>query len=193
VYEVRQVMSEREGSPTTPDGYATVNPFIIADDADGLIGFVRQVFEATDRPEARTTDADGLLLHAELAIGDTTVMFADRKPDWPFTPSLLQVYVDDLDGTLERARQLRATIVTEPTEFYGDLFSRFRDPWSNLWWVYRHRPSTGGGVEAGDWGDAGSTGGDAWDKASPELQYIHDTLLTALPSLEDPRLAGGGR
>ena len=32
--------------------------------------------------------------------------------------------------------------------------------------------------------------GDAWDKTSPELQYIHDTLLTALPSIEDPRLSG---
>ena len=137
-------------------------------------------------------DGDGLLLHAEVVIGDTTVMLADRKPDWPFTPSLLQVYVDDHDATLETARRLGAKIVTEPTEFFGDLFARFRDPWSNLWWVYRHRlPANDAAVEApwdGDGADA-----DAWDEASPELRYIHDTLLVALTGIEDPRTRANAR
>ena len=185
-------MSERTNSPAAPEGYGTVNPFIIAHDADGLIEFLKEVFGATERSETRTTDVDGLLLHAELAIGDTTIMFAGRKPGWPFTPSLLQVYVDDLDATLDTARRLNATVVTEPTEFYGDLFSRFRDPWNNLWWVYHHRaPSLGAGDDSADWSvDGSETDGDAWDQASPELQYIHDTLLTALPTLHDPRLSG---
>jgi PhnB protein len=165
--------------PAAPTGYATVNPFIITSDANGLIDFLKQVFGATERPEARTLDHDGLLLHAELAIGNATIMFGERKPGWPFTPSLLQVYVDDVEATLEVARQLGATVVTEPTDFFGDTFSRFRDPWSNLWWVYRH---------GADWtGDAAATGAEAWEQASPELTYIHDTLLTAMPQLQDPR------
>jgi PhnB protein len=90
--------------PAASAGYATVNPFIITQDADGLIDFLKQVFGATERPEARTLDDDGLLLHAELAVGNATVMFAERKPGWPFTPSLLQVYVDDVDATLDLAR-----------------------------------------------------------------------------------------
>jgi PhnB protein len=186
-------MPERTNLAPAPDGYATVNPFIITDDADGLIGFLKQVFGATERPEARTTDADGLLLHSELVIGGTTVMLADRKPNWPFTPSLLQVYVEDVAGTLETARGLNAAVVTEPTEFYGDLFSRVRDPWNNLWWVYQHRPSAGED-ESADWSaESSEADGEAWDQTSPELQYIHDTLLTALPGLEDPRLAGARR
>ncbi len=185
-------MSERTNVPAAPEGYGTVNPFIIADDADGLIEFLKKVFGATERPEARTADVDGLLLHAELVVGSTTIMFADRKSDWPFTPSLLQVYVDDLDTTLEKARLLNATVVTEPTEFFGDLFSRFRDPWSNLWWVYHHRPpAQDEGADRADWSvDGSEADGDAWDQASPEMQYIHDTLVTALPGLEDPRLSG---
>lgn len=176
--------------PAAPAGYSTVNPFIISSDADGLARFVAEVFGATERPEARTVDDDGLLLHAELVIGDTTVMLADRKPDWPFTPSLLQVYVDDLEGTLERARDRGATIVTEPTEFFGDTFSRVRDPWSNLWWVYRHRPSVEEPGDAAAWSvdDAGADDG-AWDGESPELRYIHDTLLVAMAGLADPRSA----
>lgn len=186
-------MRTESGIPRAPAGYATVNPFIITDDANGLIDFLKQVFRATERPDARTLDDDGLLLHAELAVGDATIMFGERKPGWPHTPSLLQVYVDDLETTLDTARQFGATVVTEPTKFFGDTFSRFRDPWSNLWWVYRHGAQDWVGEEEGaDWTDAGSAGeAGEWEQTSPELTYIHDTLLTAIQALEDPRLKHG--
>jgi PhnB protein len=182
-------MQSETNVPAAPAGYATVNPFIITDDANGLIDFLKQVFRATERPEARTLDDDGLLLHAELAIGNATIMLAERKPDWPFTPSLLQVYVDDVETTLNLARQLGATVVTEPTPFFGDTFSRLRDPWCNLWWVYRHGGQAwAGDEESPDWtGDAAGAGAEEWDQASPELTYIHDTLMTAMPQLQDPR------
>jgi uncharacterized glyoxalase superfamily protein PhnB len=173
-------MQSETNNPAAPAGYATVNPFIITHDADGLIDFLKRVFGATERPEARTMDDDGLLLHAELVIGNATIMFGERKPDWPFTPSLLQVYVDDVESTLEAARQLGATVVTEPTGFFGDTFSRFRDPWSNLWWVYRRE-------ESADWAGDAADGVEEWDQASPELTYIHDTLLTAMRQLQDRR------
>lgn len=180
-----------QSETNTPAGYATVNPFIITHDANGLVEFLQRVFGATERPEARTLDDDGLLLHAELAIGNATVMFAERKPGWPFTPSLLQVYVDDVDTTLDAARQLGATVVTEPTSFFGDTFSRFRDPWSNLWWVYRHGGQTWAGAEeSADWtGDATAGGAEEWDQTSPELTYIHDTLMMAMRQRQDPRRA----
>jgi PhnB protein len=179
--------------PNAPAGFSTVNPFIITRDADGLIRFLTDVFDGVDHPDARTVDDDGLLLHAELQIGGTTVMFAERKPGWPFIPSLLQVYVDDVDDTLARAEGRGAEIVTRPTEFFGDVFSRFIDPWRNMWWVYRTDATTGAADEAGD--DSGWTeppegtdgGADAggWEP-TPELTYIHDTLLAALPRLRDP-------
>jgi PhnB protein len=184
-------MQSETNIPATPAGYATVNPFIITHGANGLIDFLKQVFRATERPEARTLDDDGLLLHAELAIGDATIMFGERKPGWPFTPSLLQVYVDDVETTLNVARQLGATVVTEPTDFFGDTFSRFRDPWSNLWWVYRHGGRTwAGGEESADWtGDDSATDAEQWEQTSPELTYIHDTLMTAMQQLQDPQQA----
>lgn len=182
-------MQNETDLPAVPAGYGTVNPFIITHDADGLIDFLKQVFGATDRPEARTVDDDGLLLHAELVIGNATIMFGERKPGWPFTPSLLQVYVDDVEATLTVAQQLGASVVTRPTAFFGDTFSRFRDPWGNLWWVYRHGAQAwAGNEESTDWtGDAAVGETDEWDQASPELTYIHDTLLTAMGKLEDPR------
>ena len=172
--------------PNAPAGYSTINPFLITRDADDLIRFLTEVFDGIDHPDARTIDDDGLLLHAELQIGGTTVMFAERKPGWPFLPALLQVYVDDVDTTLERAASRGAEIVTRPTEFFGDIFSRFIDPWQNMWWVYstQSTPDAAGDDEAeSDWADA-TADAEAWEP-TPELTYIHDTLLEALPRLRE--------
>jgi len=185
--------------PAAPAGFSTINPFIVTRDAEGLIRFLTDVFDGVEHPDARTVDDDGLLLHAELQIGGTTVMFAERKPDWPFTPALLQVYVDDVEAVLERAAAASAEIITRPTEFFGDVFSRFLDPWRNLWWVYRS--GTLDATEDSYWGDS-TTDTDwsdntddsaAWEP-TPELTYIHDTLLQALPKVHDPhsRFTVGG-
>jgi uncharacterized glyoxalase superfamily protein PhnB len=44
------------------------------------------------------------LIHAEVRIGDSTVMLCDAKPHWSFTPALLQVYVSDANAVVERAQ-----------------------------------------------------------------------------------------
>jgi len=164
-------------STLVPAGYHTINPFIITKDAPRLIEFLERVFGAKEVEEAHTVDTDGLLLHSELKIGDSTVMIADAKEGWPFTPGLLQIYVEDVEKTLRRADELGATIVTRPTDIYGDLFSRFVDPWDNLWWVYQHKPEF-------SWQENVSAEDDAaWDTESSELNYIHDTLLETMKHL----------
>lgn len=176
-------------TPATPAGSNTVNPFLMTDDAARIIDFVVDVFGASDVPEARTLDTDGLILHSELRIGDSLITIADRKPDWPFTPGFLQVYVDDVEAALERAVARGARIVTRPTDFFGDTFSRFVDPSGNLWWVYLHVPlADAEGAAGDDWPDAGD-GTEDWSSfTSPELEYIHDSLVEAMATLRDPRL-----
>lgn len=175
--------------PAAPEGYATVNPFIITRDAEELTRFVVEVFGGAERPEARTVDDDGLLLQGEVVVGTTTVMLAERKPGWPFTPSLLQVYVDDLEATLERALSRGARLVTRPTDFFGTAFARIQDPSANLWWVWQHgelvwdQPAEQGQPAEPEEQDQPE---ESWDVASPELTYIHDTLLEAMSTLRDP-------
>lgn len=160
-----------------PEGYNTINPFIITKGALQLVEFLEKVFEAQEIKEARTIDTDGLLLHAEFKIGNSMVMIAETKEGWPYTPSLLQIYVEDVDKTLKYAEELGARIVTKPTEFYGDIFSRFVDPWDNLWWVYQHRGEN-------TWEENTSTDDQAaWNTESNELNYIHDTLLETMKYL----------
>lgn len=173
-------------APAAPEGYATVNPFIITTDADELTRFVIEVFGGEERAEARTIDEDGLLLQAEVRVGTSTIMLAERKPDWPFTPSLLQVYVDDLDAVLERALARGARLVTKPTDFFGTQFARVQDPSANLWWIWQHGDTAWDVQDGGDeWTSEGSD--DGWGEVSPELGYIHDTLLEAMAALSDPK------
>jgi len=163
--------------PSAPRGHNTINSFIVTKDALKLITFLEQVFGAKEDKAAHTMDDDGLLLHSDLQIGDSVVMVMESKPGWPVTPSLLQVYVSDVDATLAKAKKHGAKVVTEPTDFYGDIFSRFIDPFGNLWWAYKHNQQADA-----QWDDAGAGASDSWEP-SKEMRYIHDTLLDAMKSL----------
>ncbi len=174
-------------TPAAPEGYATVNPFIITTDADALARFVVDVFDGEERSEARTIDEDGLLLQAEVRVGTTTIMFAERKPDWPFTPSLLQIYVDDLDVALERALSRGARLITKPADFFGTQLARIQDPSANIWWIWQHGDGGADDMSA-DTGWAVEDGNGDWGAVSPELEYIHDTLLEVMTGLRDPKL-----
>lgn len=173
--------------PAAPAGSATVNPFIWTDDAAGLIDFLVAVFGATDVPEARTVDTDGLILHSELLIGDSTLTVAERKPGWPYTPAFVRVYVDDPEAVLARAEERGGRTVTRPTDFFGDVLSRFADPFGHLWWVYQHNPGAAVWDDASG-EDADGNSGESWESfTSPELEYIHATLIEAMSGLRDPR------
>lgn len=173
-----------------PEGSNTVNPFIMADRAQQLIEFLIAVLGAEDVPEARTLDTDGLILHAELKVGDSLLTIADRKPDWPFTPAFTRVYVDDVDAVLARAEANGGSIVTKATEFFGDVLGRLQDPSGNLWWIYRHNSEAVYDWSAEGAPDEGTDGAgtEDWESFStPELDYIHSTLIDAMSTLRDPR------
>ena len=126
---------------SVPDAGAVLNPFVIVEDAAGLIDFVSGVFGAPEIPEARTPMPDGKLIHAQVRLGTVDLMIADRLDGWPSRPGLLQVWVRDVATVLERATARGATTVTEPTPFYGGTtLGRMLDPWQNIWWLWAPAP-----------------------------------------------------
>ena len=118
-----------------PDGYHTVTPWIItAGRTAELIDFTVAVLDAV---ELGRVEADGVVGHAEVRIGDSVVMMFD-VPGWTATPAFLRLYVTDDAEVLRRAVARGSVVVTEPTElFWGDRVSRLRDPFGNLWWVHQ--------------------------------------------------------
>lgn len=124
-----------------PASGAVLNPFVIVDDAAGLVTFVSEVFGVPETVEARTAMPDGTLIHAELRLGHVNLMTADRRDGWPSRPGLLQVWVRDVATVLDRATARGAVTITEPTPFYGETtLGRMLDPWQNLWWLYAPAP-----------------------------------------------------
>ncbi|GIM49018.1 VOC family protein [Capnocytophaga stomatis] len=118
--------------------YNTVNPFvIIKGGATKFIDFVEKVFDGKENKQVRTPDRDGTLIHAEIQIGDSMILLADSKGNWPFTPAFLQIYVDNAQQILDKAKAEKAEIITELSDFYNGLkLARLKDPFGNIWWLY---------------------------------------------------------
>ncbi len=117
-----------------PLGYTTVAPWIVTRDTGELLDFISAAFDGEEL--ARVPLEDGTIGHAEIRVGGTVLLAFDRRPDWPETPSMLRVFVDDADETIERAVAAGARVVTRPsTHAFGQRTGRVRDPFGNIWWV----------------------------------------------------------
>ena len=173
MYRKVDVMTNLVLPAPRPNGHNSVNAFVLVkDSASAFIEFLEAVFGAVERPEMRTPDRDGTLIHAEVTLGNATIMICDSKADWPRTPAFTQVYVADAQMVLERAEARGARIVTRLSPFYnGVKLARFQDPWGNLWWLFEPE------LDQPDM-DSSNT---SWHDADPS--YVYTTLMSAMRSL----------
>jgi PhnB protein len=164
-----------------PSGYNNTNQFvIIKGGATNFIEFAIKTFGAKERKTVRTPDRDGLLIHAEIELGNATLMLADSKEDWPFTPAFIQVYVQDAQATLDRATTEGAELVTKVSKFYGGFkLARFKDPFGNIWWLYEPDPE---GQK-----DAEQSSNTDWQDKKPSEIYM--TIMDAMKNLKAPGAA----
>ncbi len=130
---------------SVPPGYHTVTPYLLIKGASDAIAFYVQVFGAEEI--TRLTAPDGRIGHAEIRIGESTIMIADEHPEMDFlgpqsrggtTVSLL-IYVEHADevfnDALQRgARELRPIC----DQFYGDRSGSVTDPWGHVWSIATH-------------------------------------------------------
>ncbi|MGW6377376.1 VOC family protein [Rhodococcus sp. NPDC055112] len=163
------------------NGYGSLNAFAAVKGRGGARAFIRflaEVLDGHETEEAHTEDTDGLLIHAEVRIGDSCLMVVDSKPDWAFTPALLQVNVTDCDEVLRRAGARGAQVITSTTPFYGgSSLARFVDPWHNVWWLFG--PAIEGAPEP------------TWEPdAVAEESAIHATICEAMRTLSPPTTSG---
>jgi PhnB protein len=120
-----------------PEGYHSVNPYIVADDAERLIEFLVQVFGAVE--QGRSLRLDGHIDHADVRIGDSLVMLSEASEQYPARPCVHFVYVLDVDATYRAALVAGATSILKPTDqSWGDRVCGVVDPFDNRWWVATH-------------------------------------------------------
>lgn len=164
------------GSERLPSGYNAVNQFLLIKGpggAAGFIAFLERVFGGTERGNVRTPDRDGSIIHAEVQVGNSTLLIADSKTAWPFTPAFQQIYVDDIPRVLEDAEAAGAEIITPRSPFYNGVnLARVLDPWGNLWWIYEPAAAAG---EDGTEADSADT---SWHDRDPSIVYT--TLMEVM-------------
>jgi PhnB protein len=133
-------MAKPETAEMTRPG--TVAASLIVRNADAALRFYAEVFGA--RELYRLTTPDGLIAHAEFAIGDCVVMLGSEHPDWhnksPLTlggsPIILNVMVDDPDAVIAKAEAAGAKVLFPAADhFYGYRSGRIQDPEGHMWMV----------------------------------------------------------
>lgn len=119
-----------------PEGYHTLTPQIVVEDARETIEFVQNVFDADLR---EIYEDDGRIVHSEVMIGDSRLMIASASEEFGAFPLMVNLYVDDVDATFAKAIEHGATSLRDPADqFYGDRTGGVIDPQGNHWWISTH-------------------------------------------------------
>jgi PhnB protein len=133
------------GVKPIPEGYHTVTPYLAVDDAAEALEYYKKAFGAMER--GRMEAPDGKIGHAEIQIGDSLVMLSDPFPqastrtpkELGGTTASVFLYVEDVDGFVQRAIDAGATVSMEVADqFWGDRFGTITDPFGHSWSVATH-------------------------------------------------------
>ena len=128
-----------------PEGFHTVTPHLILNDAGKAIEFYTKAFGAEET--CRMPGPGGKVMHAEIKIGNSMLMIADEFPDMGScgaqtvggTPVTIHIYVDNVDSAFERAVQAGAKVTMPVADmFWGDRYGRLEDPWGHHWSIGTH-------------------------------------------------------
>jgi uncharacterized glyoxalase superfamily protein PhnB len=120
-----------------PDGYHTATPYLIVDDASGLVEFMKAAFGATER--FLQGEPGGPIQHGEVQIGDSVIMFGSSSEKYPALTASVHLYIDDVDAVYKQAIAAGATSVGEPADQrYGDRSAGVLDAYGTRWWLATH-------------------------------------------------------
>lgn len=127
-----------------PEGFHTVTPHLICDEAAKAIDWYKQALGAEEK--SRAVGPDGKVIHAELQIGNSRIMLNDamgggKSPAaYGGSPISLWLYVPDCDTLYKRAVAAGGTVPPGPMgqladQFWGDRCGMLTDPFGYTWTI----------------------------------------------------------
>lgn len=116
-----------------PEGYQRVMPYIIVKGADDFMQFMKTVFGATEKMAHRRDS--GEIMHAEVFIGNSVIMFANAADQWQPMTAGLYIHVANVDETYQLALQQGATSVNPIADQDYGRSGGVQDPFGNTWWI----------------------------------------------------------
>lgn len=117
-----------------PEGYNRVMPYLIIKSAEGFLEFAKNVFGATEKMKVMREDGE-TVMHAEVFIGESTIMFANSTDDFPVMNSNMFIYVNNVDETHQKALDAGAANIMAPSNRDYGRSSGITDPYGNTWWI----------------------------------------------------------
>jgi PhnB protein len=116
-----------------PEGYQTVMPYLTLKDAEGFIEFMKTVFDA--REKMRHLDDKKRIMHAEITLGERTIIFAAGTEKYKSSTGGFFIYVVNSDETWKKALEAGDTSIDAPSDKeYGRSFG-VSDRYGNTCWI----------------------------------------------------------
>jgi PhnB protein len=126
-----------------PEGFHTVTPTLILDNAADMIEWYKRALGAEEM--SRSLGPDGKVMHAQIKVGDSILMVNDPMPGmkgpkaYGGSPAGLWLYVQDSDAAFKRAVDAGGKVEVEHgDQFWGDRGGCISDPAGYNWWIATH-------------------------------------------------------
>jgi uncharacterized glyoxalase superfamily protein PhnB len=127
-------------APNPPSPVHDVFPYLCVRGAEAAIDFYTKAFAAVEL--FRIQEPSGRIGHAQLKLGPAVIMLSDEYPDHGINSPLkfggtgvtIHLHVDNVDALANKAVQLGATMLMEPTDQpHGERQCRLQDPFGHIW------------------------------------------------------------
>jgi len=120
-------------STKIPEGYQTVMPYLILKNAGAFIEFTQKVFNASLLNKHMRDETS--IMHGEIKIGDSVIMFADSTEQYPPQPAGFFINVDNADEVYNNALANGASAVTPVSDQSYGRTGGVKDAFENTWWI----------------------------------------------------------
>lgn len=129
-----------------PAGNHSLGLHLSVEGAAAYIDFLKKAFDAEEM--GRAPGPGGKLMHAQVKIGDSVLMFADDmcnefgmppmvRGNLPFA---INLYVPDVDATWAKAVAAGCEVrMPLADQFWGDRYGHVRDPFGFTWALATHK------------------------------------------------------
>jgi PhnB protein len=118
-------------------GFPIVQPYLHPLRAEPVIQFLKRAFGASEM--GRYTAPDGVVHHATLKIGDSTIEMGEAHGLYQPIPGMFYLYLPNVDAAYTRALQAGADSTSRPADQpYGDRTATVKDVFGNQWCLATH-------------------------------------------------------
>lgn len=130
-----------------PDGFNSVSAYLVVPNSEEALSFYERAFGAKTVSRMRGPDGKSTV-HAEMRIGNSTVMLSDENPQWGTksartlggSPVSLHIYVEDADALFNRAVKAGCQVAYPMGDpFWGDRYGKVTDPFGLVWGIATHK------------------------------------------------------